>query len=48
MELKNRYNSEELIYVELVRDLGQSQEQEKPHVELVVVLDFKQLGKVLS
>ena len=42
MEYKKLYRLGELIYVELVKDRGQSQELEKLLVEHAKVQDFKQ------
>lgn len=45
MAVKNKYNLEELIFVELVKGQKQNQGQEKVNVELAVEQVFKQLDK---
>jgi hypothetical protein len=45
MAVKNKYNLEELIFVEPVKDQKQNRGQEKVNVELVVEQVFKQLDK---
>jgi hypothetical protein len=45
MAVKNKYNLEELIFVELVKGQKQNQGQEKVNAELVVEQVFKQLDK---
>lgn len=45
MELRNKFNLDELIYAEHVKGQEPSQEQGNPSVVLVVVQDSKQFGK---
>lgn len=45
MELRNKFNLDELIYVEHVKGQEPSQEQGNLSVVLVVVQDSKQFGK---
>lgn len=45
MDVKNKFNLEELIFVEHVKDQNLNQVQEKVNVVLVEEQVFKQLGR---